>query len=475
MESPGIQRPLLIAPERAVVKRFYPPLLLLIALTSLCPRRRPGEDPEFDTLTGLEPLFRAFVSKIAFLCCTEVGGAAISACAVLQLPDCVQYVIGINEQGPARCEDIQASITSILHMFSVVPPPHSPEREGLRIRALYASLELCKKRVNGYMRSLKVHLRECIESCERESTQEGELTKNELSHILGLLEACLDTCHSEKVGLMETVATIWPQLFSDIQICMIKSSSPVSDVLPTNPWTAAKIMNRMSSDESLLHLFATQLDSLSVHDIDNKVSELWSHAPKPVVHAEVLLHDWLENTEGGIRPERFFNRWKFIGSSKPPCKLCSYFFDEYPTDVQVRPSHQNAYFAWRMPDVYTHQGKQSTHKRKLVMESIKTRIRADVVRMLSEKLADGRPHDSSAYISLWRGTASGPRDDTASLEETAQLLESCTVATIQEQGATDQESAEGVVKVLDGYHEEEILFKGKTAVRKTVQNRQEEQ
>ncbi|KAH7175093.1 uncharacterized protein B0J16DRAFT_405133, partial [Fusarium flagelliforme] len=425
MESQGIQRPLLVAPERAVVKRFYPPLLLLIALTSFCPRRRPGEDPEFDTLTGLEPLFRAFVSKIAFLCCTEVGGAAISACAVLQLPDCVQYVIGFNEQGPARCEEIQASITSILHMFSVVPPPHSPEREGLRIQALYASLELCKKRVNGYMRSLKVHLQECIEACERESTQEVNRSMicdliTSLSNLFGSYVfvdvrrrlAREDNMMSRRywsdfvhvagrlltykraVGLMETVATIWPQLFSDIQICMIESSSPVSDVLPTNPWTAAEIMNRMSSDESLLHLFATQLDSLSVHDIDSKVSELWSHAPKPVVHAEVLLHDWLENSEGGIRPERFFNRWKFIGSSKPPCKLCSYFFDEYPTDVQVRPSHQNAYFAWRMPDVYAHQGKKSTHKRKLVMESIKTRIRADVVRMLSEKLADGRPHDS---------------------------------------------------------------------------------
>jgi len=281
--------------------------------------------------------------------------------------------------------------------------------------------------------------------------------------------------YKRAVGLMETVATIWPQLFSDIQVHMIKSSSPASGVLSIHPWTAAEIMKGMSSDESLLHLFATQLESLSVHDIDSKVSELWSHAPKPVVHAEVLLHDWLEASEGGIRPERFFNRWKFIGSSKPPCKLCSYFFDEYPTDVQVRPSHQNAYFAWRMPDVYAHQGKNSTHRRKLVMESIKTRIRADVVRMLSERLADGRPHDLSAYISLWRGTASGPCNDAVSLEKTAQLLESCTLATTQEQGATDRESAEGVTVVLDENNEEEILFKGRSAVRKTVQSRQEEQ
>lgn len=173
LESKGIQQSLLVAPKWPLVKRFYPPLLLLIGLTSMCPRRRLGEDPEFDALTGLEPLFRAFVSKIAFLCCTEVGGGAISACAVLQLPDCIQYVIGFNQQSSTRREKIQASIASILHLFSAIPPEHSAERENLRTQALHASLELCKSRVNGYLKSLKVHLQECIEACERESTQES--------------------------------------------------------------------------------------------------------------------------------------------------------------------------------------------------------------------------------------------------------------------------------------------------------------
>ncbi|KAF5963771.1 hypothetical protein FBULB1_13177 [Fusarium bulbicola] len=482
MESKGTQQPLLVAPEWGLVKRFYPPLLFLIGLTSMCPRRRLGEDPEFDALTGLEPLFRAFASKIAFLCCTEVGGGAISACAVLQLPDCIQDVIGFNQKSSTRREKIQDSIGSILHLFSAVPPEHSAERETLRNKALHASLELCKSRVNGYLKSLRVHLQECIEACERENAQESHSTQDEMSQILRLLEACFDTCHSEPgvgrlarednmmstthwsdfvhvagrlltykraVDLMDLVAKIWPQLFSNIQICMIPSSSTVPGVLPINPWTAAEIMSKMTSDESLLGRFAAQLGSLSVHDIDAKVAELWRRAPKPLVHAEVLVHDWLENTEGGIRPERFFNRWKFIGSSKPPCKLCSYFFDEYPTDVQVRPSHQNAYFAWRMPDVYDYQGEESSRKRMLVMDSIKARIRADVMRILSEKLADGRTHDSSAYISLWRGIAPGPPNDPIPLEATTQLLESHTLSTKHEQGSADRKPANEVVKGLD--------------------------
>ncbi|KAF5689599.1 hypothetical protein FCIRC_1294 [Fusarium circinatum] len=265
--------------------------------------------------------------------------------------------------------------------------------------------------------------------------------------------------YKRAVDLMDLVAKIWPQLFSNIQICMIPSSSTVPGVLPTNPWTAAQIMRKMTSDESLLGRFAAQLGSLSVHDIDAEVSGLWRSAPKPLVHAEVLVHDWLENTEGGIRPERFFNRWKFIGSSKPPCKLCSYFFDEYPTDVQVRPSHQNAYFAWRMPDVYDYQGEESSRKRMLVMDSIKARIRADVMRILSEKLADGRTHDSSAYISLWRGIAPGPPNDPIPLDATTQLLESHTLSTKHEQGSIDRKPANEVEKVMDENYEEELLFK----------------
>ncbi|KAI3571235.1 hypothetical protein IWW34DRAFT_710041 [Fusarium oxysporum f. sp. albedinis] len=518
----------LVAPNRALVRRFYPPLLLLICLSSMCPRRRLGEDPEFEALTGLEPLFRAFVSKIAFLCCTEIGGGAVSACAVLQLPDCIQYVIGFNQQNPTRRAKIQSSLASILCLFASVPHRDGAEREELRIQALRASLELCKGRVKGYLKSLKVHLQECIEACRREGTRDSESTQSEMSRIFGVLELCFDTFQSGSVNsfavcdlisslstffrshmfadvrhrlarendmmsttywsdcvhvagrllsykravdLMDSVAKIWPQLFSDFRICMISSSSTESDILSVNPWTAAKIFKGMSSDKAFLSRSAKQLDSFSVYDIDVEISEFWRHAPKPIVHAEMLVHSWVENTEGGIRPERFFNRWKFIGTSKPPCKLCSYFFDEYPTDVQVRPSHQNVYFAWRMPDVFEHQGEASIRTRMLVMDSIKTRIRADVVRILSEKVSDGRPHDSSAYTALSPSTSLGAPRNLFSAEATAQSSDSYTLSKTQGQGPAARKSTKEVEDVLDEDHEEVLLFRGRSAVRKTVHNR----
>jgi hypothetical protein len=276
--------------------------------------------------------------------------------------------------------------------------------------------------------------------------------------------------YKRAVDLMDLVAGIWPQLFSDFQICMISSSSTESGILPANPWTAAKIFEGMSSDKAVLSHFAKLLDSFSVHDIDVEISELWGHTPQPIVHAELLVHSWLENTEGGIRPERFFNRWKFIGTSKPPCKLCSYFFDEYPTDVQVRPSHQNVYFAWRMPDVFEHQGDASIRTRMLVMESIKTRIRADVVRILSEKISDGRRHDSSAYTALFPSTLLGASRTLFSAEATAQSPDAYTLSKTQEQSPTAWKPDTEVGHMLDEDEEEVLLFRGRSAARKAVHN-----
>lgn len=168
------------------------------------------------------------------------------------------------------------------------------------------------------------------------------------------------------------------------------------------PSVSTTIVGRMTSDKSLQAEYNEYLQA-SVYDrLDKRIHEEWckKSESQPTVHAEMLLHNWLERTPGGVRPERFFMRWKFIGSSKPPCKLCAYYFDEHPTDVQVRPSHRNIYFSWRMPDIYEEDGVGAVTLRRKTMEKIKDRICADIGRILKEKFADGRPHDSSAYTTF---------------------------------------------------------------------------
>ncbi|KAH7161792.1 hypothetical protein EDB81DRAFT_925497, partial [Dactylonectria macrodidyma] len=454
-----------VALTPALVRQFYPTLLLLVRLAAVHPYRRSAQEPVLDLTTGLEPLFRDFVSKLAFLCCTVPGGSAVAACAILQLPEGVQYVFGFNNQTSSELEYKRCEITRILNMLRSPLPAADSEKAALHRQILTAALTFSEIRIKAYLRSLGTQLQLCVQACEREDTTEAHVIKRALlaliqnleplsiDAVLNLIESigqlfksdtfvlvgprlareenlmsarhwsdCIHAAgrllsYRRTVDVMLLVASTWPQLFDEFQICMIPSSLGISDALRGPPLTAEQIVRKTTSDQGLLGRLSEQLQQLSTHDLDGDIREIWSHAPKPIVHAEILVHHWLENTRGGIRPERFFNRWKFIGSSKPPCKLCSYFFGEYPTDVQVRPSHQNVYFPWRMPNVYEHQGNDAALTRMRVMGRIKTRICADIARILSERLSDGRPHDSSAYATLapcrMPGTDGGPPAETA--------------------------------------------------------------
>ena len=211
----------------------------------------------------------------------------------------------------------------------------------------------------------------------------------DLNHVIGRLHS-----YKKTVETLINMHTTWPELFTEFEITHIPSSTKMAKPLKEVPWTAEEIIHRVTSDPALLERYTAQVQALQKFGLDEEIAEKWRKGLEPRVHAEVLVHHWLENTEGGIRPERFFKGIKFIGSSKPTCKLCSYFFDEHETDVEVRPSHMNIYPDWRLPDVYSHQGPEAEKKRQVLLDKIKVRIGADIGRTLREKLADGRRYDS---------------------------------------------------------------------------------
>lgn len=74
-------------------RRFYEPLVLLLALTQVCRRNNAPRIPE--SLTEVLPLspdelFKDFVNKLCQICDNKPGGNAVTAISVLEYPDRVQ-------------------------------------------------------------------------------------------------------------------------------------------------------------------------------------------------------------------------------------------------------------------------------------------------------------------------------------------------------------------------------------------------
>jgi hypothetical protein len=200
----------------------------------------------------------------------------------------------------------------------------------------------------------------------------------------------------------------WPSLLDTFEVTCIPSSIKASNPLKANanPQTASDILTRMmpssfETKEKYLDLAETMQQNF---ELDKVIEDEWtSNSFRPIVHAEILVYNWLEKT-GGTRPERFFGNWKYIGCSKPACKLCDYYFSSHPSGVQIRGTHGNLYRNWRMPDYADVCGlrtkEEALAQRHKILQSIMSHLRQRVLRTLSEKSTDSRPYDSNTISSF---------------------------------------------------------------------------
>lgn len=312
----------------------------------------------------------------------------------------------------------------------------------------------------------------------------------ELNHVVGRLNS-----YRQTVDVLFRARENWPELFAEFDFSFIPSSSKIATPWPANPWKAEKIVTRLTSEADLIEQYKTQVQTIQNRvNLEDVLGKLWRgesihgasdsgsesseavsevteettvNPTRPIVHAEIQIHHWLENTEGGIRPERFFRGYKFIGSSKPTCRLCSYFFQDYPTDVQVRQSHRNIYLNWRMPDIYKHQGTEAEKLRQRVMLKIKARMAQDIARAMSDRLAVGRPHDSDTYSMTGRQpelpasaivNTTSLSDITESLNMmsliSAQRGNLIAIGNVKEKGSDDEDENDGGVLLYTGRRKE---------------------
>ncbi|KAL2149068.1 hypothetical protein VTH82DRAFT_1754 [Thermothelomyces myriococcoides] len=197
-------------------------------------------------------------------------------------------------------------------------------------------------------------------------------------------------------------------LFRDFDIESIRSSCgyPADVLAHSDPETVETIINRAPSlsPEKAAKYKQHAAELQRMYNVNAKLEELWREKKvEPMVHAEMLLLDWLQRTEGGTQPGRFFQNWQYIGSSKPPCRLCQDYFNIIGTPVRFRSGHPNIYLNWKLPDMYVANEKDQKAIEAAredwckVLGDMKARVYKAVIRVLEEKVTDRKPLDSNTF------------------------------------------------------------------------------
>ncbi|KAH8880810.1 hypothetical protein GQ53DRAFT_889572, partial [Thozetella sp. PMI_491] len=403
--------------------------------------------------------FHHFVSRLGQICDARPGGHTVTAFTVIQRVDKIQYVFGSNRRKHAELESVKGFVGSILKtLHGAFMCENDEESEEMTDNLLRDVLLFNRDRVKRYLKGLNEALVACIDLCRKDNTSQVmaciEALIDQIHRILKpfqnmfLLKRASDEKSSNSVPWRElrhfssrllaykraaedlmVAGNLWPELFIDVEVVCIPSSDRGSNPLMTGPQTTAEILNRLipADTRDKYKELAIELQKSSVSSrqgIDEEIAAAWTKKSfRPIIHAELLVLNWLE-VNGLTRPEYFFNNWRFIGCSKPTCKLCFYYISSHHTGIQFRNRHPNLYLNWRMPEVVNESGQQTKEqlqaKHTDIIQKIMDPLRQDIIRTLSEKVADRRDHDSSTYSFVNRnqaarkvatepGVTSGPR------------------------------------------------------------------
>lgn len=216
----------------------------------------------------------------------------------------------------------------------------------------------------------------------------------DLRHSLGRLDAF----RRAAAGITES-STHWPHLFSEFKIRMLQSYQKDNTPFPGKIREPSEMIGSMTSIPERKHKL---LEAVSLMESHSDMLSLASRIKKtcisdkftPEAHAEMIVLDWLEKSEGTL-PTRFFGRYRYIGSSKPTCRLCHYYFADHDSGVSVRNTHHNIYVNWKIPDVFESQHSSAVERQKKQVLSIIERLRKDIFRALEHQIAERKKHDSN--------------------------------------------------------------------------------
>lgn len=284
-----------------------------------------------------------------------------------------------GEEGEAQCKSAHRPLYSVLET----------DEQPLDLQVCVEALSFINKLMGSDFKSIgersKGHMT---------GTQDAEAWSG-LLHCISRLKA-----YDQAVDDITTARSEWPEIFNldRLVIHHIPSSKKMAHPLGRKKsLDAASCIGRMTADESLKTRLQELCAELEKFELNDRIKSQYQNGSfRPFVHSEVLVYDWT-TTHGREQGLGFFRGWKYIGASKPTCKLCDYFFDAVDDDIGRRPCHGNVYVNWRLPDGY---GVAASDRRSPVYFSMNDKIRDDAFKILTDKCATGKSRDSDTY-SYW--------------------------------------------------------------------------
>ncbi|KAK8050855.1 hypothetical protein PG993_002240 [Apiospora rasikravindrae] len=411
-----------IRDEPAVLELLYQPLLLEDAMNKVMTGYRDGAGESFGIPTdSMLPSFvahKSFANKLAQVLDCERGGKTVTALTILKGKTMHPvYVIASNLRSQDQLEYAQSFLTKLLRFVHDNPFELNPKPLFKKVLGQIIMFNL--SRVQAYLTNLKRCLGTCIVDCGiRGGTQprvedfvkqslfsDGPGKRQREEQVLEAwqeLRHCLGRLHSYRQAAEVILAAHerWPQLFQEFRVYAILSGRRAPNPIQDRQLNAETIVRSMLWDDEDPGPYLRQVGVLDQIGLSSEIRKLAQKKTfHPFVHAEVQVHAALIQQDI-FRPYQFWNEYKYIGSSKPTCRLCSYYFFERGDGMQVRPTHHNLYLHWRLPDVYPSQGPAEVRTHRQLLERITEHVRKDARRTLDERLPSRRRHDSDDHSSI---------------------------------------------------------------------------
>ncbi|KAM0217830.1 hypothetical protein ACHAPQ_011806 [Fusarium lateritium] len=440
-------------------RRLYEPIIIYKALTDFTHEEgalRRAEVPERPI--NDEQKYHCFLNKLASICDRTKGGKTVTSIAILDGDDKFTYVFGCNQVTTRDLHETRDFLTALLKKLSGTHKLGQEEKFSVERDVLKMILGFNSPRIGCYLGELKKSIDECLEDCEQQKSATATSIGNTLRALSGDIEDITfkgldeEQCQEAYKNIIQAIKGFltekakayieeravtqgrfndgrsfkcwpdlrhslsrlqnyrrtvqdligaekeWSELFQEFVVVPVESSTKDLNPLGKKSDSADAIIGRMCGDEASQEKYRRLAQNLQGMDLDDRIRQRNTPSFRPFVHAEILVLEWVM-ANSNSPSVRFFENWKYIGSSKGACQLCRYYFDTpgQHNGIETRASHGNLYMSWRFPDLYESDGSFGKTRRQVIFNSMIDKIRVEAQGILVSRNSEGKRHDSSTH------------------------------------------------------------------------------